>query len=177
MVMQGAHHDLPWVDAGLRQGAAKHLFQRDQPVLRIEKQNGEHLVRPRGQVQLQVLADSLRCSEYLALFQSLGQRAACQFQHGRQFGALGCTTQALDALQVFESGVEQAGDAAKGVKQFLRQLQHVLADHTGAQQQRQQFDIAQGNGAAGHEFFARPGFGRQILEGHCVASPAGRGNT
>ena len=99
-------------------------------------------MRACAQLQLQVVAHGLGAVEQGALLQFLRQRAAGQFQHRHHLGALG-RTQALDDLERIGPGVQQAAHAAEAVQQLLRQLQHVFARHAGAQQQGQQFGVAE----------------------------------
>ena len=159
--VQGAQHHFARVHAGLRERAAKQLFEGNQPVLAVEEQHGKHLMALGRQVQLKEVARRIRRIEDLALTQLLGQRPPGEFEHRHQFGAFG-GPQALDAREVCRAGVQQAGDAAKttrraarvgtgarGIEQFLRQLQHALADDAGAQQQRQQLRVAERGRAAG----------------------------
>jgi len=87
-------------------------------------------------------------------------------KHRDQLGALGAAAQALDRLEVFGAGVQQPREPAEAFEQLLRQLQHVLARHAGAQQQSQQLGVGQRGGAARDEFFARAGVEREILERH-----------
>jgi hypothetical protein len=77
-------------------------------------------------VQLQVVLDGIRRVEHLALAQLLGHRAARQLQHRHQLGALG-RAQALDAVQVFGAGVQQAGDAAKTIAGGAASIRAALA--------------------------------------------------
>jgi hypothetical protein len=91
----------------------------------------------------------------------LGQRAAGHFHHGQQFGPLG-RPQALDGLQRFGRGLQQAGESA--VPQHLRgQSHHAVAFVAGAQQQGQQLGVGQGGGTAGQQLFARALVGRQVF--------------
>ena len=178
VVVQGAQHHLARVHAGLRERAAKQFLQRQQTVLRIEKQHRKHLVPLGGQMQLQVVLDGIGRVEHLALAQLLGQGAAGQLQHRHQLGAFG-GAQALDALQVGRAGVQQPGNAAKAagngarvrvdawrVQQLLRHLQHALAHDAGAQQDGQQLGIGQRGRAARQQFFMGLGVGGQVFEGH-----------
>ena len=114
------------------------------------------------------MLDGVRRVERGAFAQLLGQGTARQLQHGQQFGAFG-RPQALDALQVVGRGVQQAGHAAEAgafVQQLLRQLQHAFAGQAGAQQQGQQFGVAQGAGATGQQLFARARVGGKVFERH-----------
>ncbi|MCY1169282.1 hypothetical protein D9M73_93040 [compost metagenome] len=162
---QRAHHHLARVDAGLRQGAAEQLFQRDQPVLAVEKQHGKNFMRPAAELQLQIVTHGLRCGEQGFFLQLFGQGAAGQLQHGHQFGAFG-RAQALDAFERFGAGVQQTGHAAKGVHQLLAHLQGIFAGQASAQQQRQQFGVTERAGAAGQQFFAWAGIQGQVFQEH-----------
>ena len=137
-------------------------------MLAVEKQRREHLVRARAQVQLHVVLDRLRGIQGRALLQLLGPRAAREFKHGHQLGPLGAAAQTLEALQVIGAGVQQASHALELCQQLLRHLQHAAPGGAGAQQQRQQFGIAQGAGAAREQFLARAGVGRKVFQGHRV---------
>ncbi|MDT4854838.1 hypothetical protein FQZ97_891600 [compost metagenome] len=140
--MQGAQHHFARVDAGLRERAAKQLFERDQPVLAVQEQHGKHLVVARTQLQLQVFAHRLRAVEQGFLLQLLRQRAAREFEYCHHLGAFG-RPQALDDLERLGPGVQQATDTAEGVQQLLRELHHVFSGDAGAQQQRQQLGVAE----------------------------------
>ena len=169
MVVQGAQHHLARVDAGLRERAAKQFFQGDQAVLAVQEQHREDFMLAARQVQLQVVLDRLGRAEHLALAQLLGHGAARQLQHRDQLGALG-RAQALDAFQVVGARVQQAADAAEPRgrlgQQFCGQLQHPLAGHAGAQQQRQQLGVGERAGAAGQQFLARLRVGGKVFERH-----------
>jgi hypothetical protein len=52
--------------------------------------------------------------------------------------------------------------AQPGVKQFAGHLQHPLAGQAGAQQQSEQFGVAEGARPAREQFFAGAGIGGQI---------------
>ncbi|MCY1385171.1 hypothetical protein D9M69_735200 [compost metagenome] len=71
--------------------------------------------------------------------------------------------------------MQQSRQPAEAFEQLLGQLEHVLAGHAGAQQQRQQLGVGQRGGAPRHEFFARPGVEREILECHETLLKAGPG--
>jgi hypothetical protein len=166
VVVQRAGGHFARVDAGLCQGAAKELLHRDHPLAGVHEEYREDLVRPMSQVELQVLLHGLRRVEDRSLFQALGQRAAGEFEHRRELGALGGAAEPLDAPEVIEPGVEQAAEPAEQVEQFLRQLQHVLAGNARVQQQGHEFGVGQRAGAEGDEFFARAQLRAQFLERH-----------
>lgn len=166
MVVQRAQHDLARVDAGLGEGAAEQLLEHDQPVLRIEEQHREHLVRPRADVQLHVLLHGLGRVEHGALRELLGHGAARELEHRDELGALGGAAHAAHAAQLLGAGLQQAREAAEALVQLLRELQHVLAGHAGAQQQREQLGVGQRGGAARDELLARAGMFGEILESH-----------
>ena len=75
-----------------------------------------------------------------------------------------------DVMGVLRDAGGAGGDAAKaegrGLQQFAGQLQHTLADDAGAQQQGQQFGVAQGLRAARQQFFAWPLGGRPVGDFH-----------
>ena len=121
---------------------------------------------PRTQLQLQVLAHSTRALEDGSFRQLLCQRAARQFKHGDDHGALG-GSQPLDLFECIVAGVQQAADAAKTIQEFLGQLEHVFAGDTGAQQQGQQLAVGEGAGGRVPGVFRE---GRESL-GQCL-SPA-----
>jgi len=95
---------------------------------------------------LQVLFDGARCLESLTFSQLLADGATGQFGHSHQLGLLG-GAQPLEGLQLPAGGVEQTRHTAGG-QQFFGQCKHVLASHAGAQQDGQQFHIAERLGAA-----------------------------
>jgi len=166
MVVDGARDHLARVDAGLRERAAEHFLQREHAVLHVEEDHREHLVGARADVQLQVLLHRIGRVEHRALAQLLAHGAARQLEHRDELGALGAAAHALDRLEVFGARVQQPRKAAEALEQLLRQLQHVLSRHAGAQQQGQQLGVCQRGGAARDELFARAGVEREILERH-----------
>ncbi|MNR64434.1 hypothetical protein D3C85_1870810 [compost metagenome] len=44
IVLQSGLHDLPWVDTGTIQRAAKQFLECDHPVPAVEHEQGEHLM-------------------------------------------------------------------------------------------------------------------------------------
>ena len=106
------------------------------------------------QVQLHIRFHRLGRVKGLALTQLFGKPPARQFQHRHHLGAFG-RPQAFNQVQLGSAGVEQARQTAKGVQQLLRQLKHVFTRHAGAQQNRQQFHIAECAWTARQHFFAR----------------------
>ena len=123
-------------------------------------------------MQLQVVLDGLGRVEHLALAQLLGQGAACQFQHGHQFCALGrpqaplmrarspalvCSSPAMPPKPPVERPVVGLAWRAPAA---LAPLQHAFAHDAGAQQHGQQLGIGQRGGPRARAFRAaarRPG--------------------
>jgi hypothetical protein len=62
--LERALDDLARIDAGLRERAAEHRLEREQAVLRVEEQHGEHLVPRWPELQAQVVLDALRRIEH-----------------------------------------------------------------------------------------------------------------
>jgi hypothetical protein len=132
-------------------------------------------------MQLQVVLDGAGRGEHGAFAQLLGHGAARQLQHRHQLGALGLA-QALDALQVvarwrcsrpaMPSKPPLPPEVAAGAAAHAPSAARPCPD-AGAQQQRQQFGVGQGGGAAGQQLFARARVGGQVFQGH--GGPGGRG--
>ena len=110
--VERALDDLARVDAGLRQGAAEHFLEDDEAALRIEKENREHLVAARAELQGEIVLHLARRIEDRPDRQLAGHRAARQLEHRGHLGALGRAAEALDALQLLGAGAQQPGKAA-----------------------------------------------------------------
>ena len=62
--------------------------------------------------------------------------------------------------------MEQAGDSAKDIQKLLSEVQHALSGKARAQQQCQQFYIAQCTGTASQQFFAWARVRWKVFQGH-----------
>ena len=161
--LERALDDLARIDARLRQRAAEHLLEAQQPALRVEEEDGEDLVLAAAELQLQVLLDLGRRIEERPRRELGGDRAARELEHRRDLGALG-RAEALDPLQLLGLGAQQSGEAAEGAEQLLGELQHAGADQAGAQQQGDQLGVGERRRPEGEQLFARSGRGGNVLE-------------
>lgn len=91
-------------------------------------------------LQAQKVFDLLGRRQHRALLELLRQRAAREFHHRNDFGALG-RPQAFDSPQIVGAGVQQAAQPVEFIEQLLRELQHTR--QAGAQQRRDQLGIAE----------------------------------
>ena len=71
-----------------------------------------------------------------------------------------------DGLGQYAGAVQQAGQAAEAGQHFVGHLEDAAATGAGAQEQGEQFDIAEGGGAAGQQFFPGPDVGGEVFERH-----------
>ncbi len=126
----------------------------DHPVLGIEEQAAEHLVRLVAQARLEVVAHRLRAFQRGIPAQPLGQMTAAHLQHRLQLGELGrAEAQALaEGIQV---GLQQGAQAAEIGQQVAGQVHRALPGHPGAQENRQQLGVAQRRGAQLQQFLPR----------------------
>ncbi len=161
--LERALDDLARIDAGLRQRAAKHLLEPDQPALRVEEQHREHLVRALAELQLQVVLHLRRRIEDRSRAELGRDRAARELEHRGDLGALG-GPEPLDALELLRLGAQQTGEAAERREQLLGELEDAGSREAGAQQQRDQFGVGERPRPEGEQLFARSCRGGDVLE-------------
>ncbi len=82
VLRQGTLDHLPRVDAGAIDGAVEQHFEGQDPVLGVEKQAAEQLVRFVAQARLEVIAYRLRRFQCRIAAQPFGQVPAPHLQHG-----------------------------------------------------------------------------------------------
>jgi hypothetical protein len=100
----------------------------------------------------------------LGAFVELAERdAPAEFHRGGDLGRF-CQPHALDVRQLLDAGVHHAAHAAEPLQQVLRQLQRGHLGRACAQQDCQQFVLAQAGGAPVREFLARSLFGGQLAD-------------
>ena len=105
--LERALDDLARIDARLRQRAAKHLLEADEPVLRVEEEHREDLVLAAAELQVQVFLDLGRRIEHRPRVELARDRAPRELEHRRDLGALG-RAEPLDALELLGLGAQQA---------------------------------------------------------------------
>jgi len=165
---QGLTQYFARMHAGAIDGAAEQFFKGDETMAVVEVQAAEDLIGAVPQLGREEAPGVCRASQCRAGAQRRGVVAAGELQRrlhqcdtgGPQAG------RGEAALPVCR---EQPAQPAVGRQQFARQLDSAGAAHAGAQQQREQFGVRQGGGAAFQEFFARP------FAGGPVRAAAGRG--
>jgi len=86
--LKGACNELPWIDAGLREGASKNLLGSDQAPLGIEKRRTEDLMRQPREMHSQPGTQVERALEGLPGFWALGDPAhgLCRRLNEGKFG-------------------------------------------------------------------------------------------
>ena len=119
-----------------------------------------------AEMQLQVVGNQRRVVEQGALLQLLCHGPPRQLHHRQQLGAFGRAAQTLDLPQRARIGMQQARQPLAGIQHVLRHYQHVASCRAGAQQQGEQFHIAQRCGAVLQQAFTRTRGVRKIVEGH-----------
>src|SRR6267378_3178843 len=104
-------YNFPQIDAGLRQGAAEWLLERDNPVLRVKPDADEHFVRTTAKCQSQIVAHRTRRSQRRAFSQFLIERPARELEGGGELRAFR-RAQSFDTPQL-SACAEHLGDSSE----------------------------------------------------------------
>ena len=143
----------------------KQLAERDQPVLRVEKQRSEHLSGPAAEPVPQIPPNVRRCAEDVFSHHRAGQIAFRQRDGGGDRRGL-CGPDAALLREFIHRRIEQSPQRAVSGEQVARQLYRIALAGSGAQQQREQFGVGEPVRAARPQPFARTLTTRPICDGH-----------
>src|SRR5437879_9489888 len=78
VALEGGLHNFARIERSLCKRAAKHLVGRDQPMLAVEKQHHEDLVRQLVEQQAEIVTNRLRRRQNAAGARFLDQQASCK---------------------------------------------------------------------------------------------------
>ncbi len=131
VVLERALHDLAWIDARLRQRAAKELFGRDDAVLRVEQQHHEDFLLAPREREAQIIAHGPRRGERVARRDLLPERASRELQRRLELRELGAA-QARRFREIAGPGLEQRSDRAEAPEQLPRDVDRAFPLDAGA---------------------------------------------
>ena len=162
---EGAAHHFARVDAGAVDGAVEELLVPQHLVAVIEEEAGEDFMGIVVELALDEGPGGLRAGQGVAPVHLGGQVTPAHLQHRLELHILG-GAESLVFTESFLIGREKAPQAVKVGKQVTGQVDGTLAGYPGAQEDRQEFRVGQGPGAACQELFTRALVLRQFQNFH-----------
>ena len=161
-------HHLAHIHGVFRHRAAPQLALADQPVALVEKQRQRYLHFFMPQLQAQKIGHRLRVFEADIVLQLFAEHTPADFAHHRKLG-VARRPHAFMCRQGLHIGAHQPAQAAEFAQQMARQIHRAHAPRAHAQQNRQQFGIAQRCRAAFDQLFTRALALGPLLDAHYVS--------